>query len=82
MSQAPCTLFCPRSGFTPPPGLPRLPVIMAMFESAITPSVPVECSVTPRQYTMAAAPAPPYIFAADTRSRWSMPQISATRAGV
>ena len=55
---------------------------MAMFESAITPSVPVECSVTPRQYTMAAAPAPPYIFAADTRSRWSMPQISATRAGV
>ena len=55
---------------------------MAMFESAITPSVPVECSVTPRQYTMAAASAVPYIFAAATRSRWSTPQISSTRSGV
>lgn len=46
---------------------------MAMLESAITPSVPVECSVTPRQYTMAAASAAAYILAAETRSARSMP---------
>ena len=82
MSQAPCTLFWPRSGFTPPPGLPRLPEIIAMFDSAMTPSVPVECSVTPRQYMMAAASAAAYIFAAATRSRRSMPQMSSTSSGV
>ena len=82
MSQLPCTLFWPRSGFTPPPGLPRLPEIIAMFDSAMTPSVPVECSVTPRQYMMAAASAAAYIFAAATRSRRSMPQMSSTSSGV
>ena len=82
MSQAPCTLFWPRSGFTPQPGFPRLPVTMAMLESAITPSVPVECSVTPRQYTMAAASAAAYILAAETRSARSMPHTASTRSGV
>ena len=53
-----------------------------MFDSAMTPSVPVECSVTPRQYMMAAASAAAYIFAAATRSRRSMPQISSTSSGV
>ncbi len=49
MSQAPCTLFWPRMGFTPQPGRPSLPAHMAMLESDMTPSVPVECSVTPKQ---------------------------------
>ncbi len=34
MSQAPCTLFWPRSGFTPVDGLPMLPVSMARLATA------------------------------------------------
>ena len=78
MSQAPWTLFWPRSGFMPAPGLPRLPVTIAMLDSAITPSVPVVCSVTPRQYRIAALRAVPYILTADTRSCTEMPQVRAT----
>ena len=47
MSQAPCTLFWPRSGFTPAPSLPTLPVAMARFAIAITVVLPWLCSVTP-----------------------------------
>ena len=36
MSAAPCTLFCPRSGFTPTPGLPMFPVIIARSAIVIT----------------------------------------------
>ena len=36
MSQEPCTLFWPRSGFTPTPGRPILPVAMARLAIAIT----------------------------------------------
>ena len=82
MSQAPCTLFWPRMGFTPQPGRPILPLTMAMLDSAITPSVPVECSVTPRQYRMAARSARPYMRAAATRSAASTLQMVATRSGV
>ena len=59
MSQAPCTLFCPRMGLMPQPGLPILPATRAMLDSAMTPLVPVECSVTPRQYRMGAVFARP-----------------------
>ena len=47
MSQAPCTLFWPRSGFTPTPRLPILPVAMARFAMPITMVDPWLCSVTP-----------------------------------
>ena len=48
MSQEPCTLFCPRSGFTPTPSRPMLPVTMARLAMPITIVEPWECSVTPR----------------------------------
>lgn len=48
MSQEPCTLFCPRSGFTPTPSRPMLPVTMARFAIPITMVEPWLCSVTPR----------------------------------
>jgi len=35
MSQEPCTLFCPRSGFTPTPRRPRLPVAIARLAIAM-----------------------------------------------
>ena len=47
MSQEPWTLFCPRSGFTPAPSLPMLPVAMAMLAMPITMVEPWLCSVTP-----------------------------------
>ena len=47
MSQLPCTLFWPRSGFTPTPSRPILPVAIARFASAITAVLPWLCSVTP-----------------------------------
>ncbi len=47
MSQEPCTLFWPRSGLTPTPSRPRLPVAMARLAIAITVVVPWLCSVTP-----------------------------------
>jgi hypothetical protein len=48
MSQEPCTLFWPRSGFTPTPGRPILPVAIARLAMAITVVEPWLCSVTPR----------------------------------
>ena len=82
MSHAPCTLFWPRSGLIPQPGLPSLPETSARFDNAITPSVPVECSTTPKQYTMGARLALAYSSAAAIKSHASMSQISATRSGV
>jgi len=49
MSQAPCTLFWPRSGLMPQPGRPYLPTTIARFDSAMTFWVPLVCSVMPRQ---------------------------------
>ena len=48
MSQLPCTLFWPRSGFTPTPSRPMLPVHIARFAIAMTVVEPWLCSVTPR----------------------------------
>ena len=48
MSHEPCTLFWPRSGLTPTPSRPRLPVAIARFAMPITIVVPWLCSVTPR----------------------------------
>ena len=36
MSHEPCTLFCPRSGFTPTPSRPMLPVAIARLAMPIT----------------------------------------------
>ncbi|OPX66466.1 MAG: hypothetical protein A4E37_00887 [Methanoregulaceae archaeon PtaB.Bin056] len=47
MSQAPCTLFWPRSALTPAPGLPRFPVSIWMFATDLTLSTPVVCCVIP-----------------------------------
>ena len=48
MSQLPCTLFWPRSGFTPTPRRPIFPVAIARLAIAITAVLPWLCSVTPR----------------------------------
>ena len=48
MSQEPCTLFCPRNGFTPAPRIPIFPVAMARFAIPITIVDPWLCSVTPK----------------------------------
>ena len=60
MSEAPCTLFCPRSGCSPLPGRPTLPVIahMAMRQRAL--SVPVVCWEIPMPQKMTPAPASPH----------------------
>jgi hypothetical protein len=42
-SEAPCTLFCPRSGCSPAPGLPTLPVIAHIAIRQRELSVPVVC---------------------------------------
>ncbi len=68
MSQAPCTLFWPRSGFTPPPAIPRWPQSMARLASDLTLSVPVVCWVIPMQYRMLARSAVAYMRAASIRS--------------
>ncbi len=48
MSQAPCTLFWPRSGFTPTPKRPIWPQAIARLAMPITIVEPWLCSVTPR----------------------------------
>ena len=47
MSQLPCTLFWPRSGFTPTPSRPTMPQAMARLAMPITMVEPCACSVTP-----------------------------------
>ncbi len=47
MSHEPCTLFWPRSGFTPTPSRPMFPVAMARLAIAMTAVEPWLCSVTP-----------------------------------
>ena len=47
MSQAPWTLFCPRSGLSPPPRMPMLPHSIVRFASDLTLSVPQTCWVIP-----------------------------------
>ena len=47
MSPPPWTLFCPRSGFSPLPYLPTLPVSRPRLISASTLSVALWCSVMP-----------------------------------
>lgn len=47
MSEAPCTLDCPRSGIKPVPGLPTCPVSSDKLVIASAPSTPVRCCVMP-----------------------------------
>lgn len=48
MSQEPCTLFWPRSGFTPTPSRPMLPRAIARFAMPMTIVESWLCSVTQR----------------------------------
>ena len=82
MSQAPCTLFCPRKGLTPVDGLPTWPVSMARFAQVFTLSVPVVCWVMPMAYRSMALAVPAYSRAARMRSRASTPLICSTTLGV
>ena len=81
MCAAPCTLFWPRSGFTPVPGLPTLPVRSARFTSAITPSVPCTCSVIPRPWKLMDGVSRAYRRAACRTRSGSTPQVPATSSG-
>ncbi len=81
MSQAPCTLFWPRSGFTPAPGRPTFPVSRARLAQPITPSEPSWCSVTPRPYRSRARSAWAYSRAAASSSAAATPVMAATRSG-
>ena len=47
MSPPPCTLFCPRSGFTPLPYVPTCPVSSDRLMSESTLSTALWCSVMP-----------------------------------
>ena len=82
MWAAPWTLFWPRSGFTPLPALPMLPVSSARLTSAMTPSVPCTCSVIPSPWTLIDGPCVAYSLAASRIRFASTPQISAARSGV
>lgn len=82
MSHEPCTLFCSRSGFTPTPSRPMLPVAMARLAMPITMVEPWLCSVTPRPYMMVALRALAYRRVAARTSAAGMPVISSTASGL
>ena len=79
MCAEPCTLFCPRSGLTPLPGRPTLPVSSARFAMHVTPSVPWVCSVMPSPWNAIDGRLVAYRRAAARRSAASTPQRSATQ---
>ena len=81
MSEAPCTLFCPRSGCSPLPGRPTLPVIahIAIRQRAL--SVPVVCWEIPMPQKMTPAPASPQARATRRITSASTPVIWAARSG-
>ena len=81
MSEAPCTLFWPRSGCSPLPGLPMLPVIphIAIRQRAL--SVPVVCWEIPMPQKITPAPASPQALATCRITAASMPVICAARSG-
>ena len=81
MSQAPWTLFWPRSGLTPPPGTPTLPQSMARLQQDLTLSTPVVCWVMPMAYSRLAVPWQAYSSAMRARSWGATPVILATRSG-
>ena len=81
-SEAPCTLFCPRSGCSPVPGRPTCPQIS---ESAIRQralSVPWVCCDTPMPQKMMALSARAKVRATLRNTSASMPQIGAISSGV
>ena len=46
-SEAPCTLFCPRTGIIAAPQRPIIPQASIRFRSDVTRSVPLACCVSP-----------------------------------
>ncbi|SUB70765.1 Uncharacterised protein [Pluralibacter gergoviae] len=82
MSQAPWTLFCPRTGLTPTCGLPRLPVRIARLVSDRTVSTPCQNWVTPMPHRMVAVFAVAYIRAQSRICRALRPVIASTDSGV
>ena len=86
MSVTPCTLECPRSAFTPPPGRPMLPSsswIMAMVRMFWLPTV---CCVQPSAYRMvlvlSGADISPSISHTFRNLSCGVPQILLTISGV
>jgi len=81
MSEAPCTLFCPRSGCRPAPGLPTFPVIehIAIRQRAL--SVPVVCWEIPIPQKMTPDLALPQTRATRRISSAGTPVICSARSG-
>ena len=81
MSEAPCTLFCPRSGCRPLPGRPMLPVIAhsAIRQRAL--SVPVVCWEIPIPQKITPAPASPQTRATRRMTSAGTPVICSARSG-
>ena len=82
MSQAPCTLFWPRSAQMPVPGLPRLPVSIWRLATDLTLSTPVVCWVIPIEYRIADWPDLQNHSAAVMMSFAGIPVIFATFSGL
>jgi len=81
MSQAPCTLFCPLRGLTPPHSKPTFPRSIWRFAQDRTLFTPLVCSVMPSVYISMAG-----LTDARRRARVrivsaSTPLISAARSG-
>ena len=81
MSDAPCTLFCPRSGCRPAPGLPTFPVIAhsAIRQRAL--SVPVVCWEMPIPQKMMPPLASPQARATRRIVSAGTPVICSARSG-
>ena len=81
MSEAPCTLFCPRSGCRPAPGLPMFPVIAhsAIRQRAL--SVPVVCWEIPMPQKITPERASPQARATRRISSAGTPVICSARSG-
>ena len=81
-SEAPCTLFWPRSGCSPVPGRPTWPVIIesAMRQRAL--SVPWVCCEIPIPQKMMPFSAFAYVRATSRMRSASMPQMGAISSGV
>ena len=80
-SDAPCTLFCPRSGCSPVPGRPTCPVIneSAMRQRAL--SVPWTCWEIPIPQKTMARSAVAYLRATVRMVSASMPHTAAIFSG-
>ncbi|MEY4364356.1 MAG: Tungsten-containing formate dehydrogenase alpha subunit [Pseudomonadota bacterium] len=81
-SLAPCTLFWPRSGCSPEPGLPTCPVMDASAIRQRTLSVPCTCWLTPMPHKIMALFAVAKARATSRNAPASMPQMGAMASGL